>query len=501
MKESIRKRRLRFFAGAGVVSLLAGLLGMAGMAAISGTAFADTPTYNVTCTGVPVLGTLTLPATTDGTATPNPAPAGGTVTLEGLKVVLSVPASLVGAAIALGDGGKSIAVSAQSSISVTNGTPTSISETFSGSATIPSTKEAITVDLSPSTPNPTVTAGSSGTVSFSTTADVSTTVTLAGSAFPAFSCTEPVEEISSAAIEVLPTLVPSASSYNIPATGSTEVDVTGANWPDDITSGSLKWSSGTDTGTFTTNSSGDLTGSIKLSKAGEQGTNTAPFSDTIEASATVSGKTYTASATVTLVPVVALPYECTTSALSPASGKTLTCTVKQEMSVTVSGEPDSIFELKTNKYGTLVANTHVTLSPITLSGEPHTSKGSLNEVWVFSTNGTLAGWTVTGEMEHNFHNTTPHGNADDNVISVSKYFKWTPSVTNKPLFTKTGRSSEVKAGSAQDLSTTTPHRLCYAPPGGGGGFFGCGAALDLTVQPWVAAGTYTATMDIVLTVL
>jgi len=445
---------------------------------------------------------LTLPATTDGTATPNPAPAGGTVTLEGLKVVLSVPASLVGAAEALGDGGKSIAVSAQSSISVTNGTPTSISETFSGSATIPSTEEAITVDLSPSTPNPTVTAGSSGTVSFSTTKDVSTTVTLAGSAFPAFSCTEPVEEISSAAIEVLPTLVPSASSYNIPAKGSTEVDVTGANWPDDITSGSLKWSYGTDTGTFTTNSSGDLTGSIKLSQAGEQDRHTAPFSDTIEASATVSGKTYTASATVTLVPVVKLPYECITSALSPASGKTLTCTVKQEMSVTVSGLPDSIFELKYNKKSDkYVANTHVNLSPITLSGEPQTSKGSLNEVWVFSTNGTLAGWTVTGEMEHNFHNTTPHGNADDNVISVSKYFKWTPSVTNKPLLIKTGRLSEVKAGSAQDLSTTTPHRLCYAPPGGGGGFFGCGAALDLTVQPWVAAGTYTATMDIVLTVL
>jgi hypothetical protein len=500
MKESIRKRRLRFFAGAGVVSLLAGLLGMAGMAAISATAFADTSTYNVTCTNVPVLGTLSLPATTDGTASPNPAPAGGTVTLQGLQVVLSVPSSLVGAAIALGDGGKSIAVSATSSISVTNATPTSISETFTGSATIPTTSKAITVDLTPSNPNPSVTAGSSGTVSFSTTADVSTTVTLAGSAFPAFSCTEPVEEISSASIQVLPTLVPSATSYNIPATGSTEVDVTGSNWPADITDGSLKWSSGTDTGTFTTNSSGDLTGSIQLSEAGEQDSHTAPFSDTIEASATVSSKTYTASATVTLNPVVALPYECTTSALSPASGSTLTCTVKQEVSVTVSGAPDSIYELKSVD-GKLVANTHVTLSPITLSGQPQTSKGSLNEVWVFSTNGTLAGWTVTGEMEHNFHNTTPHGNADDNVISVSKYFKWTPSVTNKPLFTKTGRSSEVDAGTAQDLSTTTPHRLCYAPPGGGGGFFGCGAALDLTVQPWVAAGTYTATMDIVLTVL
>jgi hypothetical protein len=41
--------------------------------------------------------------------------------------------------------------------------------------------------------------------------------------------------------------------------------------------------------------------------------------------------------------------------------------------------------------------------------------------------------------------------------------------------------------------------LCEAPTGGGGGEFTCGAYLSLAVPPYVAAGTYTATMDIIVT--
>lgn len=69
-----------------------------------------------------------------------------------------------------------------------------------------------------------------------------------------------------------------------------------------------------------------------------------------------------------------------------------------------------------------------------------------------------------------------------------------------------GLLNEVKAGPVANLGTATTGEadygaqpaqlLCMAPAGGGGGAFNCDASLSLAVPPYVAAGKYSATMDI-----
>jgi hypothetical protein len=49
------------------------------------------------------------------------------------------------------------------------------------------------------------------------------------------------------------------------------------------------------------------------------------------------------------------------------------------------------------------------------------------------------------------------------------------------------------------LSDTTAVALCSAVQGSGGSGYNCGASLSLSVPPYVATGTYSATLDIVVT--
>ena len=69
---------------------------------------------------------------------------------------------------------------------------------------------------------------------------------------------------------------------------------------------------------------------------------------------------------------------------------------------------------------------------------------------------------------------------------------------------------EVVAGPVANLTTSlatasdyqgpnSAVTLCSAPAGGGGGAFNCDASLSLAVPPYVAAGTYTDTMDLLTT--
>lgn len=71
-----------------------------------------------------------------------------------------------------------------------------------------------------------------------------------------------------------------------------------------------------------------------------------------------------------------------------------------------------------------------------------------------------------------------------------------------------GILGEVTAGPIANLRTSengqpdysaTPALLCQAATGGGGGSFNCDASLSLAVPPYVAAGTYTATLDLLTT--
>ena len=142
--------------------------------------------------------------------------------------------------------------------------------------------------------------------------------------------------------------------------------------------------------------------------------------------------------------------------------------------------------------GTNPNPTTVDLTPVPLSGPAalRSSEGSLNVVHVADNRGTGAGWTVTGELQGNFANRTPSGRPADNVIPASNLL-WLPSVA-------TGSATGVVAGPATDLSKTVAKVLCSASSGHGAGRSSCSATLTLAVPPSVAAGRYTAVLDIVI---
>ncbi|MHB8499143.1 MAG: hypothetical protein ACYDES_14405, partial [Acidimicrobiales bacterium] len=226
------------------------------------------------------------------------------------------------------------------------------------------------------------------------------------------------------------------------------------------------------------------------------------------------------------------------------------------ISATVIGTSLTISEVQTTPNG---SNSAVTLSPVTLGLGTGTNNqqfdqalGLLNTVVVSDDRGTLGGWSVTGQLGSDFSNATPHGPALDNVIPAD-FLTWQPGValetagslpannantpgcpdqTNAPspypvcvgpsgLPSSTGKAggagvngtgagvknatapAEVTAGNPAVLNNGagSADSLCTTgtgtAPGGGGGFV-CSAGLSLAVPPYVAAGTYSATMNIVV---
>ncbi len=255
-----------------------------------------------------------------------------------------------------------------------------------------------------------------------------------------------------------------------------------------------------DSTTVTSTSAGDISGSIV-------DTNEATGVNPLVASYTYDGVTLRASATET----VTAPYTCTTDG---ATGTTA-CSISQVAAVTVTGAALTITE---NSAGGANNQTDVVLSKVTLNGTWQTTSGYLNPVTVVDARGTLAGWTLTGQFTARtktgywasnpngnpgaFENETPVGNAQDNYIR-SAQFSWTPTAnvgtetfngTTVPM----GRANEIAPGAMSTLSTSKATTLCSAAAGGGGGTFVCGAPVSLNVPPWVAAGTYAATLNLVI---
>jgi hypothetical protein len=148
---------------------------------------------------------------------------------------------------------------------------------------------------------------------------------------------------------------------------------------------------------------------------------------------------------------------------------------------------------------------NVFMSDVTLNGFQQTATGALNTDVVQDIRGTLVGWTVTAVFQNDLLNATPHGN--HNTIPVSG-FNWTPSVSLNVAAPPSGFLADVVAGattsSGFDKSVAnggggTARTLCSAAPGGGGGTFNCAAALTLAVPAGVAAGAYSAVLQITIT--
>jgi hypothetical protein len=103
------------------------------------------------------------------------------------------------------------------------------------------------------------------------------------------------------------------------ATASVPISVTGANWEPSQTSSTctLTWSTGSDAGTCSTDASGNLTGTIDASVAGEQGSNIAPFVDDI----VIHADNQVPAATTLSIPVQISPFSALDTFCSPdASG-------------------------------------------------------------------------------------------------------------------------------------------------------------------------------------
>jgi len=347
--------------------------------------------------------------------------------------------------------------------------------------------------------------------------------------------------------------VSNATPINSSATGVV-LNVTGANWTAS-TSGTLAFSgcpSGAtcaDTGTFTTNASGALTGTITFGANEQLATSQSPITVTITATAGTESATS---------PVTVSPYQAFNSLCSIGKASGATCSINQTISATVTGTALTISEVTTAPNGT---NEAVTLSPVTLGLGAGTnnqqfdqSQGLLNTVVVSDDRGTLGGWSVTGQMGGDFTNGTPVGPTADNVIPAD-FLTWQPAVALETAGTLpannantigcpdqtpaptgfpscTGPSAlpavagaaagsagvngtgagtggvatmpaEVTAGHPAVLNNGagSPAELCAtatgAAPGGGGGVL-CEAGLSLAIPPYVAAGTYSATMNIVV---
>ena len=190
--------------------------------------------------------------------------------------------------------------------------------------------------------------------------------------------------------------------------------------------------------------------------------------------------------------VTAISTTCTVTA--PATS----CSIQQVITLTVNPGTLSISETSPN----------VTLSAITLNGTAQSATGNLNQVVVNDSRGTLVGWSLVGQFQGNFQNATSTGPTADNTITVANTagtpgetgFNWTPAVT-----ASTSLATEIAAGGAttNGLSTTAPTTLCTGGGeaggnGGGGGITDCNAAVTLGVPATIAAGTYSATLNLTI---
>jgi hypothetical protein len=361
--------------------------------------------------------------------------------------------------------------------------------------------------------------------------------------------------------------------YNIPPTGSLTINVAGADWPAAATSANLTWSgcptgaACSDTGTATI-TSGTLSGSIPLSLNEQTSSTQSSFTLTLTATGNNSPATVLTT-TISVNPFQSFVAACTASNPTPQGSSLPTgevgCQINQHIVATVIGTVLSISEVTT---GPNPNNETVGLSPVTLGTGTGTNnqqfdqaQGLLNTVVVSDDRGTLAGWTVTGQLAGNFTNSTQVGPAIDNVIPAD-FLTWDPNIaletpgtlpadnSNTPgcpdqtpppagFLSCTGPSglpvplsgtAQGTAGSAGvngtaagtggvsstpaeatpgaitvlNNSDTSPvagvaKTLCSTNglTGGGGGFL-CGAGLSLAIPPYVAAGTYTATLNIVV---
>jgi hypothetical protein len=230
----------------------------------------------------------------------------------------------------------------------------------------------------------------------------------------------------------------------------TNVALTGSNWPPNATvTVSFTDGSPPSTGTATVDSTGHLTGSIRVSS-----------SDKIEASNPIA-------------------------VTDAADNVTLSCA----FSVTRSPALDEPIVVRVNP-GKLSdsqiggTSTTVTLAPIKPGRHVRYSIGKIDDLMVTDARGLLPGWTLTGTLTGNFAKPNLHGNRPFGVFPAGNL------VISPAIEALTGKQIEVVAGVPQRANYTTGQTLASASGGGGGGQFQVSARLRLKVPARIASAGY-----------
>jgi hypothetical protein len=292
------------------------------------------------------------------------------------------------------------------------------------------------------------------------------------------------------------------------------VTLTGANFDPTGSLVTCQFTTGApaSTSTLTLHPTGGAAGTIRVTSADAVGTNPIVCTQT--------SHSHTLLTTSTPFVVTALVPTC-------AFTTTPTCAVGQVVGATVTGT-DLAFQAVRNSTPNASGGVNPTTLVVALSGvrlgsqstspacatpdASHicssggsvASNGHLNSIVVNDNRGDLAGWTVTGQMASDFAGPTV---GHDHSIPAD-YLTWFPAVSPASTSCVTlgtagtcGPSDvigEITAGPSQALSKATSAVLCQAAPGGGGGGTKCTAKLILTVPPYIVAGHYTATIEIVI---
>ncbi len=308
---------------------------------------------------------------------------------------------------------------------------------------------------------------------------------------------------------------PTVTATPIRATAPAVITLSGTDFDPAGSSVTCQFTSGTPatSTTLTLAHTGAVSGTIRLTSSDAVGTNPIKCTQTATHAALSATAAFAVTAIAPTCSLTTAPLACATSQVV---GTTVTGT---DLSTYLSLNSTPNASGGVNPTNTLVAFSKVTLGSRTTSPAcrtPHAthicttsafvaSNGTLNTIVVNDNRGDLAGWTVTGQMASDFQGPA----AGHNHSIPADDLTWVPSVspesTSSCVTLGSAQTcapsdvlSEISAGPAATLSTSTSTVLCQATPGGGGGGTKCTAKLILAIPPYIVAGRYTATIDIVV---
>jgi hypothetical protein len=273
------------------------------------------------------------------------------------------------------------------------------------------------------------------------------------------------------------------------------IAVTGANWDPNLgTTATLHFTCGTDTGTAAVSGSGALSGSITVGSSETACIISPALSVSDPINATLGTETASAAFTVT-----GLVTNCSTAGGSPG------CNVNQVVTQTVTGDPTGL-SINEGPGGT-----GVTMAPILLNGFQQTSTGAINPITLIDARGTLVGWSLTAQFQNdNLTGPTAGTNPIDHEIPASNMFLGDGTTAAAPHVVcaiasqpPLGQPSCIISEATQPTGNVALHgpsggpvSLGTAISGGGGGSFISSSGLQMYVPSYIAAGTYTDTLNI-----